>query len=76
MAEITQAQEDAIQRAYLLLGEHFDRMVFAVEWEPDDKVGGSCMQVLYKGSKWSCVGLAEGLVHELKFGRTGSPGNK
>lgn len=67
MAEITAAQEQAIQRAYLLLGEHFDRLVFAVEWEPDDRKGGTCTQVVFKGSKWGCIGLGEAIVHEIKF---------
>jgi 2-hydroxy-3-keto-5-methylthiopentenyl-1-phosphate phosphatase len=57
---MTQAQRDAICKAYSILGEHFDEILIAVNYEinVDDKIQ-EAHEAYWKGGAITAIGLAE-----------------
>ncbi|MFM7009374.1 MAG: hypothetical protein ACKO0Z_08615 [Betaproteobacteria bacterium] len=53
------AQRQALQQAYSLLGEHFDRALIVVDAELDGDDGANAHEVLWKGGYMAALGMAE-----------------
>lgn len=61
------AQEDALKKAYTLLGEHFDYALISISTDYEaDMTGRTCAQeVVWKGGYISAIGLAEYAKHKI-----------
>lgn len=58
---MTAAQREAVQKAYTILTEHFDRMILVVDFdidEPDGKMSDA-HEGYWHGGSMSGIGLAE-----------------
>ncbi len=60
---ITEAQQQALERAYAILGEHFDAALIVVCWERDDR--SDAFRLIYKGGFASALGLSVYATHRL-----------
>lgn len=57
---LTPAQTEAIQKAYALLGEHFDHMIFIVNVEIyDGAEAKTATKMCYKGGFMSALGMLQ-----------------
>lgn len=63
--EFTPAQDDAIKKAYSILGEHFDNALIAVSWEPEDSENDA-FSLFYKGGWMAAIGLASMAKKQLE----------
>jgi hypothetical protein len=66
-------QNDAIEKAYQLLGEHFDSIVIAVNFDYEAKgVGSEISQearaVYWKGGAMTALGLCQFTTHRILNG--------
>jgi len=59
--DMTPAQRDAIRKAFSLLGEHFEHVLIALDWETEDEKGDRCNAhtCYWHGGAMACLGLAE-----------------
>ena len=68
ITQLTQAQQDAMNKAYALLGEHFDYTVIAVAWDAttqQDDQQREAKAMYFKGSFIACIGLASWAHHMM-----------
>lgn len=58
MQTMNEAQEDALNRAYVTLGEHFENAVVLLSWDvdgtPTEAMGN---KLLFKGGSMAALGL-------------------
>lgn len=68
MSEWADCQREAIQRAYSLLGEHFEKVVIIVSAPPSDSPeddGEEMTETWYKGGFTTAIGLLDYSKHRL-----------
>jgi hypothetical protein len=56
---MTRAQRDAIERAYELLGEHFESVLLVVNYELDGEAAEEAHEGYWSGGSMTALGLAE-----------------
>jgi hypothetical protein len=71
---ITPAQQEALEKAYAILGEHFDFSIIGVGWTTEHDEPTEASRYFYKGGRMACIGLAVSMQHALL--REGDPDPK
>lgn len=69
----SQPQLEALNKAYQILGEHFDCALLVVAWEEDAQPQAEGKAMMYKGGCMSTIGLATWVQHEMLFGNNITP---
>lgn len=64
-AEFTKAQEDAMEKVYDILKEHFDASVFAVVTDIESTDGQEVNTIYWHGGRVRALGLSHLAIHKL-----------
>jgi hypothetical protein len=69
----TPAQTEAIQKAYSLLGEHFEHVLIVCHWETDVSPAANATEVWYKGGALTALGMAHYASEKLLYNKIPEP---